>query len=134
MALDVYNYLEHAGVTAQDKSVSIVGHSMGGKTAITLACLFPNLVRRLVSLDAPPVDRNPYNHMNQDTSKMIETALSLGDLQPLGYKGAVAHVKNRISDPEMRAALLFNLDPASDGAWRINLEAINENKSQIFGF
>ena len=74
---------------------------MGGKTAITLACLFPNLVNSLVSLDAPPVDRNPYSHMNEDTSKMIETALSLGDLQPLGYKKAVALVEARVSDPEV---------------------------------
>ena len=63
MALDVNKYLNDAGVTKKH-SVSIVGHSMGGKTAITFACLFPNLVRNLVSLDAPPVDRNPYAHMN----------------------------------------------------------------------
>ena len=63
MALDVNQYLIDAGITKK-QSVSIVGHSMGGKTAITFACLFPNLVRNLVSLDAPPVDRNPYAHMN----------------------------------------------------------------------
>lgn len=65
---------------------------------------------------------------------MIETALSLGDLRPLGYKGAVAYVKANVSDPEMRAALLFNLDPKTDGGWRINLKAIDQNKQQIFGF
>jgi pimeloyl-ACP methyl ester carboxylesterase len=101
MALDVHAYLEQTGITRQDKSVNIVGHSMGGKTAITLACLFPNLVNSLVSLDSPPVDRNPFTHMNQDTSIMIETALSLGDLQHLGNKGAVAHVKAEVSDPEV---------------------------------
>lgn len=128
MAYDVHHYLEEAGITRQEKSVSIVGHSMGGKTAITLACLFPRLIKSLVSLDAPPVDRNPYIHMNQDTSKMIETALCLGDLQPLGYKGAVAYVKANVSDPDMQSAILFNLDPKTDGGWRINLKAISQNK------
>lgn len=43
MAHDLFAYLERRGLT-KEKSLSLVGHSMGGKTAMTFAALFPELV------------------------------------------------------------------------------------------
>ena len=126
MARDVHAYLQNAGAD-REKSVSIVGHSMGGKTGITLACLFPNLINKLVSLDAPPVDRNSLEHLNQVTKCLIETAAAIGDLRPLGYKGAVAHIRQVVSDPVTQSALIFNLC-AADASWNINLAAIQKNQ------
>lgn len=131
MALDVYAYLVASGITAE-KSVSLVGHSMGGKTAITLACLFPRLVNKLASLDAPPVDRNPFDHLNQSSRDLIDSACSLGDLTPLGRKGAADYVKQKISDPQLQQAMLLNLN--EQGGWRVNLEAIRDNQNAIYGF
>ena len=72
MALDVHTYLDEAGITCRPKSVALVGHSMGGKTAITLACLFPNLVSRLISLEAAPINRNLYPHLNTPIKQILE--------------------------------------------------------------
>jgi len=44
MAQDLLGYLEMQGLTNRDKLVSLVGHSMGGKTAMTFAALYPELV------------------------------------------------------------------------------------------
>jgi pimeloyl-ACP methyl ester carboxylesterase len=44
---------------------------MGGKIAMTFATLFPHLVDGLVSIDSPPVDRNPYPHLNFETEKLV---------------------------------------------------------------
>ena len=44
MAYDLLAYLKKAGLADGDKPVSLVGHSMGGKTAMTFASLFPELV------------------------------------------------------------------------------------------
>ena len=47
LASDLKNYLGQV----EDNSVVLVGHSMGGKTAITFACMYPHLVRGVISLD-----------------------------------------------------------------------------------
>ena len=39
-------------------NINLIGHSMGGKIAITYAQMWPNEVNSLISLDSPPVDRN----------------------------------------------------------------------------
>ena len=35
---------------------TILGHSMGGKTAMTVACRFPDRVDGVISLDSAPID------------------------------------------------------------------------------
>jgi esterase len=52
MAGDVRRFLSDQGL----ERVTVIGHSMGGKTAIKLACEFPTLVDQLVLIDSAPVD------------------------------------------------------------------------------
>ena len=59
----------------------LVGHSLGAKTAMTFAMMYPHLVDRLVSLDASPVDRRRLPHLNIESERMIEDALRLGSLE-----------------------------------------------------
>lgn len=54
-----------SGLTSFRNSVSLVGHSLGGKTAIMVACMYPHLIDKLVSLDASPVNRLEYPHLNE---------------------------------------------------------------------
>ena len=42
-------------------SISILGHSMGGKTAMVLSLVNPSLVERLIVVDIAPV-QYPSNH------------------------------------------------------------------------
>ena len=35
---------------------TVMGHSMGGRTAMTLACLYPDRVDGVISVDAAPVN------------------------------------------------------------------------------
>ena len=60
--------MDDAGI----KSTTLVGHSLGAKTAMAFACMFPNMVDRLVSLDASPVNRMEYPHLNRSSEMMIE--------------------------------------------------------------
>ena len=50
MAEDVLRYADSKGL---DK-FSILGHNLGGKTAMTLACLHPERVTGLISVDTAP--------------------------------------------------------------------------------
>ena len=123
LACDVLRYMESVGL--QRSPVALVGHSLGAKTAMTFACLFPHLVERLVSLDASPVDRNNLPHLNESSQTMIKEAMSLGSLQGMPLEAAIQKIKTKIRDPVLQTALLFNLNP--DGSFQVNLSAIHNN-------
>ncbi len=62
---ETFDYVEQAdliaehlkdGIAAQGP-VALVGHSMGGKTAMVLALRHPDLISRLTVVDISPVDR-----------------------------------------------------------------------------
>jgi len=40
------------------ENFTIMGHSMGGRTAMTLACRYPDRVDGVISVDAAPVDES----------------------------------------------------------------------------
>lgn len=44
---------------------------MGGKIAMTFACMFPKIVDGLISIDSPPVNRNLYPHLNVESTIMV---------------------------------------------------------------
>ena len=71
MAEDVKKYIDHSNL----KKVTLVGQSMGGKVALTLASKYPHLIDGLVSLDSPPVDRNPYPHLNIATQTLVQHSM-----------------------------------------------------------
>ena len=71
MALDLRRYLMEQQLDSPGSKITILGQSMGGKIGMTFACLFPHLVDGLVSIDSPPVDRNPYPHLNSETNKLV---------------------------------------------------------------
>ena len=85
LAQDVHQYMTLSGLTSLRNRVSLVGHSLGGKTAIKVACMYPHLIDRLVSLDASPVDRMDYPHLNESSERMIENAAKFG--RPLRRHG-----------------------------------------------
>ena len=85
LAQDVHEYMTLSGLTSFRNRISLVGHSLGGKTAIKIACMYPSLIDRLVSLDASPVDRMNYPHLNESSERMIENAHKFG--RPLHRHG-----------------------------------------------
>lgn len=50
MAEDVLRYAD----SKQLESFSVLGHNIGAKTAMTLACLYPERVSSLISIDTAP--------------------------------------------------------------------------------
>ena len=80
-------------------AVSLVGHSLGGKTAIKVASMYPQLIDRLVSLDASPVDRTKFPHLNGDSQRMIEDALTL--TESVTDQGLTKSEATRLIDEEV---------------------------------
>ena len=77
---------------------------------MTMACMYPDSINGLVSLDASPVDRRPYPHLNETSERMIEEAMSLGSLEGLPLEDAIKKIKREVEDPVLQTALLFNLN------------------------
>lgn len=121
LAEDLHEHFKAEGLD----QITLVGHSLGAKTAMTYASLFPADVSGIVSLDASPVDRNLYPSLNASSQRMIEDALAVGNLTGLTEKEAKMAISRRVVDPILQSALLFNL--REDGSFSCNLEAIYSN-------
>ena len=110
-------------VARQMPQAVMVGHSMGGKTAMRLACRHSERVARLVVVDIAPKDyfwiahRGEFAAMNQ---------LELTGLQSRAE--AEMRFEAQVPDLGMRKFLTTNLERAEDGRWRwmINLPALTE--------
>jgi len=110
-------------------TVQLLGHSMGGKVAMSVALTAPERVARLLVVDIAP--RRYLG--NQD--RVLE-ALQALDLMPLGSRGeADRQLAATLPDAGLRAFLLTNL-VQRDGnyAWRINLPAIAAGMAYLEGF
>src|SRR3984957_3321013 len=99
MAADVAETMHSLGLA----EASIVGHSLGGKTAMALALTQPQLVERLVVMDIAPVS---YSH---DYDAYV-AAMQAMELRPgLARHEADAALALVVEEPPMRAFLLNNL-------------------------
>jgi pimeloyl-ACP methyl ester carboxylesterase len=108
---------------------ALLGHSMGGKVAMSMALLHPGEVDRLVVVDIAPA-ANPPNLLP------YVRAMRAVDLRGVKRRAEVdAALAEVVPDPTERAFLLQNLVIDENGAhWRLNLEAIERDFSEILGF
>lgn len=108
---------------------NIVGHSMGGKTAMVMSLLYPENINKLIVIDIAPVSY-PTNH-----EELIEAMLSLAVDKIENRNHADVLLSAEVPDPNLRQFLLQNLVKDDDRyAWRINLEAIRENHATLRQF
>ncbi len=101
--------------------VTLLGHSMGGKTAMLLACRRPERVERLIVVDIAPRD---YFWPAHRASFAAMNELNLADLKSRAE--AELRFEARVPSWPMRKFLATNLESAPDGSWRwqINLPAL----------
>jgi esterase len=117
LAADVLAWMDREGIGQAD----LVGHSMGGKTAMLLACRHPQRVRRLVVVDIAPKAYRWAAHRAEFTAMM---ELNLADLKSRAE--AEMRMEGRVSDWAMRKFLATNLERSGDGSWRwvVNLPVL----------
>jgi esterase len=124
MMADVLAWMDAQGLG----KVTLVGHSMGGKVAMLLACRHPERVERLVVVDIAPKDYLSHAH-RAEFAAMNE--LRLDTLQSRGE--AELRFESRVADWGMRKFLTTNLERTEDGSWRwqINLPVITAALPEI---
>ena len=109
MVADVVSWLDLHGI----EGAELVGHSMGGKVAMLLACRHPARVRRLVAVDIAP---RAY-HWPARTSEF--EAMSALDLPSLRSRAeAESRLEARIPSWAVRRFIATNIERAPGGGWR----------------
>lgn len=125
MAADLRVTLDDVGI---DRA-RLLGHSMGGKTAMWFALRWPERVARLLVADIAPV---AYAH---DHDELVAAMLAV-DLSALTRRDEVdARLRERVPEVGLRQFLLTNLASRHGHLlWRVNLEAIGHSMPQLTGF
>mmetsp|Transcript_67282 Transcript_67282/g.109082 ORF Transcript_67282/g.109082 Transcript_67282/m.109082 type:complete len:419 (-) Transcript_67282:167-1423(-) len=137
MAMDVVALLDSLGIERS----CIIGHSMGGKVAASVALYYSDRVESVGILDIAPVDYSKQSGPGSETWKDISgiiTALHQVPPEALTDKKLVdAELAKSISDPVLRAFALTNLvrDPSTGGMrWKIGIANLKRNMGIIGGF
>lgn len=123
MAQDVFDYCQAHHL----EKVSIIGHSMGGKTAILFAANHSEMVEKLIVADIGP-KFYPRHH------QVIFDALNAVDFSKKPSRNEVEEIVSKyITDFGTRQFLLKSLYWQEPGqlAFRFNLAVFNENMDEI---
>ena len=110
----------------QDGS-DVLGHSMGGKAAMTLAVTRPSRVGRLVVADIAPV---AYGHSQQH---LIDAMREVDVSRVETRRDADEQLAEFVDEPGVRAFLLQSLD-VKNRRWRLNLDVLETEMDKITGF
>lgn len=119
MAEDLKEFLSENEI----KDPIILGHSMGGKTAMEFAVNYPKQLKKLIVVDIAPIKYEVHHYD-------IIAALESVDLNKIQSRGeADKTLSKKISEFGVRQFLLKNLYWKSKEklAWRFNLEVIKNN-------
>lgn len=124
MMEDVVAWLEAQGLAR----VTLMGHSMGGKVAMLLACRHPERVERLIVVDIAPKNYFWTGH-RQSFAAMNE--LDLTDLRSRAE--AELRFESRVPSWPQRKFLTTNLDRTPEGRWFwvINLPVVTAALSDL---
>ena len=123
MAADVVRFLDAHKI----ETAHVLGHSMGGKTAMQLALHHPAHVNKLVVVDMSPRAYGP---------RFANLLHALRELRPERFKTrteADAALASSVPEDSLRQFLLKNLTPGEHGGyrWRIGLESIAMNYDRL---
>jgi len=123
MAADVLHYLDRNNI----ETCTLLGHSMGGKTAMRVALDYPERVKKLVVADISPVTYP--NHHDDIFAGLLLVAEKGADSR----KEADELLKEKVEEVGVRQFLLKSFYRKDNGKydWRFNLKIIIERYQDI---
>ncbi len=123
MVEDLYNY-----VSAYElKDFDLLGHSMGGKTAMFFALQYPDLLRKIIVVDIAPKKYPPHHHFIFDAIKKIDLS-SFSSRRELEQ-----YVLQYIDSPAIVRFILKNLarDENKSFVWKANMSVLSESLQEL---
>lgn len=125
MAQDLFQLMDHLG----DSKATVLGHSMGGKTAMMAAHMAPDRITELIVVDIAPKGYIPGHLRYFEAFKSI-------DFASLESRREADEAFSRYA-PELsvRQFLLKNMEPLSGGGYRlkVNISALEAHYPAIIG-
>lgn len=123
LAEGVEKFMDELGL----EKVNILGHSLGGKTAMEMAMRKPERIHKLVVLDIAPVQYSAHHD---------EVFAALHAIKPQALKtrqDAEAVFKQFLTEPALISFLMKNLQRDQQGhfSWRINLPVLYRDYDKI---
>nr|XP_056721311.1 protein ABHD11 [Euleptes europaea] len=113
----------------------LIGHSMGGKTAMVLSLQRPELVERLVCVDISPSETSAVTSFQAFVAAMRAVDIPWGLPRSTACRLAEEQLRSTVQEPAIRNFMLTNL-VSSEGqfVWRVNLEAVSHHLDEIMSF
>lgn len=129
MAKDVIAFLDKQNI----EKVVLVGHSMGGKVAKTLALMHPHRIEGLVVIDIAPVTYSESDLQWKAVSEIIVALRNIQIGEGVTKKDIDEQLREHVQDPALRAFCLTNYD-VKRNAWKVNIDTIASQIDRIAGF
>ena len=123
MANDLKNYFTHFNI----EQASIIGHSMGGKTAMLFALRNSDLINKLIIVDILPIS------YNKDYELIFDSLLNI-DLNAIKTRNDFyTHLKKYFSEDSFILFLSKNLQRSSEGkfSFKSNIKILKREISNI---
>lgn len=126
LAQDLLAFLKDQKLAGSKTKPILIGHSMGGKTAMTFALGHPDALEKLVVVDISPRGYNVHHDSILDGLKSI----NLTDITT--RKEADEVLAKSVPELGVRQFLLKNLARSGEGfEWKLNLDALEKNLERI---
>jgi pimeloyl-ACP methyl ester carboxylesterase len=125
MAFDLQQYFEENKL----HTASVLGHSMGGKTALMFAHLFPARIEKLIVADIASHSYLPHH-------QAIFDAVQSAPLQQAADRNAIQkHLQQQLNDPGVVAFLMKNARRRKEGGfqWRPNVNVLSKALGAVVG-
>jgi pimeloyl-ACP methyl ester carboxylesterase len=127
MAEDVARFF----VENELENVVLLGHSMGGKTAMQLALQFPDRIAALIVVDIAPVC---YDHLHKQL-KLIEAMQELHLAAEMSRSEIEKKLALKIPEKRLLSFLMTNLNRQNGQfQWRIGLEQIAAGMQELLNY
>ncbi|OOF88778.1 alpha/beta hydrolase [Rodentibacter ratti] len=122
MAEDLFRLIQHLNL----KKVILIGHSMGGKTAMKFTTLHPEIVEKLIVIDIAPLPYGKQGH--QDVFRGL---FAVKQAKPQTRQQAKQILEQEINDPSVIQFMLKSFEPDSPEFFRFNLTALFNNYNHL---
>ena len=126
LAKDLYYYIEYHNIN----NPIVLGHSMGGKTAMKFSFDYPEIIKKLIIVDIVP---KKYENFDTDILK----GLALLDFDKLRTRNSVdSELSKFIKENSIRQFLLKNLYWSSKEklALRLNIDVLKNKVTEVSDF
>ena len=123
MVKDLHEYISKFNIN----NLSIIGHSMGGKTAMLFSLIYPDLVEKLIIVDILPID------YNKNYDMIFDSLLSINLKKIKSRNEFNLNLKKYFDDDEFILFLSKNLKRSSLGnfEYKSNIKVLQKTYSNV---